>query len=141
MQTKMMSFIWYPDYINHHVSLPTRLFVCCDSNSFILSTHHEMSNENSTEELLRGLVATVSALKKDLKAKDAGRTYPQKCQHDGNNKWDDNESHDGDSDDSCDGDHSDSGEMENDESHSSWFTLSEGGEAFLETTFNFPPEV
>ena len=135
----MMSFIRYPDYINHHVSLPTRLFICCDSDSLVLGTHLNMSNENSTEELLRELVATVNTLKKDideLKAKDAGRTYPQKRQRDGDDEGNDDESHDGDSDDSRDGDHSDSGEMENDGSRSSRFILSEGGEAFLETTFN-----
>ena len=71
-----------------------------------------------------------------MKAKDAGRTYPQKHQRDGDDHGDDHESHDGDSDDSCDGDLSDSSEMGNDGSPSSRFTLSEEGEAFLETTFN-----
>jgi len=74
-----MLFILYPDYINHQVSLPTQLFICCDSDSFVLGTHLEMSSENPTEELLRELVAILNNLKKDineLKAKDAGRSYP-----------------------------------------------------------------
>ena len=63
---KMMSFIRYLDYTNHHVSLPTRLFICCNSDSLVLGAHPGMSNENSTEELLRELVTTVYTLKKDI---------------------------------------------------------------------------
>ena len=57
-----------------------------------------MSGENSTEDLLKQLLATVNTLQKDvnnLKAKDDGRTYPQKRRRNDDSEGD--ESHDGDS--------------------------------------------
>ena len=94
---------------------------------------------NSTEELLKELLATVNTLKKDvsdLKAKDDGRSYPQKRLHDGESEGDGNESHDGDNGEDRDGDLSDTGEVESDGSHATQFTISEEGEAFLEATFD-----
>jgi len=98
-----------------------------------------MTESTSTDELLKELLATVNSLKKEvdeLKAKDDGRTYPQKCQCDGDDGEEGNESHDGDKFENHNGDFSDAGEEESDGSHASQFTLSTEGEAFLEATFN-----
>jgi len=88
-------------------------------------------------DLLRELLATVNTLKKDvdeLKAKDGERTYPQKLQHNGHDKVDDNKSHDGDNVvEDHDGDLSDTGMIEN---NGSRFTVSEEGNAFFEATFD-----
>ena len=98
-----------------------------------------MAEDNSTERILKELAAAVNALKKDideLKTKDGERSYPHKRRRDGDDEGEDNESHDGDTGENRDGDNSDYGEIENDGSGPSRFTLSEEGEAFLETTFN-----
>jgi len=68
---------------------------------FVLGTVQlkTMAESTSTDELLKELLATVNSLKKDvdeLKAKDNGRTYPQKCRCDGDDGEEGNESHDGD---------------------------------------------
>ena len=96
-----------------------------------------MSGENSTEDLLKQLLATVNTLQKDvnnLKAKDDGRIYPQKRRRNDDSEGD--ESHDSDSVEDHDGDLPGTGEVESDGSHATRFTLSEEGEAFLEATFN-----
>ena len=98
-----------------------------------------MAEDNSTEGILKELAATVNALKKDIKElemKDGERTYPHKRRRDGNNEGEGNESHDGYTGKNRDGDNSDYGEIENDGFGPSRFTLSEEGEAFLETTSN-----
>ena len=98
-----------------------------------------MAEDNSTERILKELAATVNALKKDigeLKTKDGERSYPHKRRRDGDDEGEDNESHDGDTGENRDGDNSDYGEIENDGSGPSRFTLSEEDKAFLETTFN-----
>ena len=120
----------------------TRLFICCDSDSFLLGTDRTMSNtdNNSTERLLQELLAKVNTLTEDvnvLEAKDGGRTYPQKCRHDGGSGG--NTGHDGDNTIDRDGDLSDEENIEevgSDGSHTTRFPLSEGGEAFLEATFD-----
>jgi len=58
----------YPDYINCHVSLPTWLFICCNSDLFVLGTTQlkTMTESTSTDELLKELLATVNSLKKDV---------------------------------------------------------------------------
>ena len=128
-----MSFFRYPDYINCHVSLLTWLFICCDSDSLLLGTHLKMSTTgDSTEDLLRQLIARVDTLTKDvddLKTAKDERPYPQKRQRNGDSVG----SHDGDL---GDGRDSDPGEEENDGSHATQFSLSEAADAFLETTFN-----
>jgi len=94
---------------------------------------------NSTEDLLKELLAKVDSLTKevdDLKAKGDGRVYPQKRQRDGEDDGDGNESHDGDNVDDRDGDLSDTGEVEGDGSQASRFTVSAEGDAFLEATFD-----
>jgi len=50
------------------MSLPTWLFICCDSDLFVHGIHREMSNSggNSINDLLRELLATVNTLKKDV---------------------------------------------------------------------------
>ena len=95
--------------------------------------------ENSTEELLKELLAKVSSLTKDVdesKAKDDGRTYPQKRRRNGDDEGDEDESHDGDDILDRDGDLLDTDEVENDGSRASRFTILEEGKAFLEATFN-----
>jgi len=84
-----------------------------------------MSDDNSTDKLLRELVATVNTLKNvdELKVKDVGRTYPRKCQRNGDSKGDGNESHDGDNDDNREG------------IPARWRTMALAP-TFLETTFN-----
>ena len=57
------------------------------------------SGKNSTEKLLQEMIASVNTLKNDvndLKAKDGGRTYPQKLFRDGGGEVDGDASHDGD---------------------------------------------
>ena len=96
-----------------------------------------MSGENSTEDLLKQLLATLNTLQKDvnnLKAKDDGRTYPQKRRRNDDSEGDEN--HDGDSVEDRDDDLPGRGKVESDGSHATQFTLSEEGEAFLEATFN-----
>ena len=98
-----------------------------------------MTESTSTDVLLKELLATVNSLKKDvddLKAKDDGRTYPQKRRRDGDDGEEGIESHDGDEFENCDGDSLDAGEGESDGSHAPQFTLSVEGEAFLEATFD-----
>ena len=98
-----------------------------------------MTESTSTDVLLKELLATVNSLKKDvddLKAKDDGRTYPQKRRRDGDDGEEGIESHDGDEFENRDGDFSDAGEGESDGSHAPQFTLSAEGEAFLEATFD-----
>ena len=93
-----------------------------------------MSESNSADEILKELLATVNSLKKDvndLKARDDGRTYPQKRQRDGDDGEEGNKSHDGDEFENCDGDISDTGEVENDGFYASQYTLSAEGEVFL----------
>ena len=99
----------------------------------------QTGGRNSTEDLLKELLATVNTLKKDvsdLKAKDDRRSYPQKCRRDGDSEGDGNESHDGDNGEDRDGDFLDTSEVESDGSHATRFTVSEEGEAFLEATFD-----
>jgi len=98
-----------------------------------------MSESNSTDEILKELLATVNSLKKDvdnLKARDDGRTYPQKRLHDSDDGEEGNGSHNGDEYENRDGDISDTGEVENDGSYASQYTLSAEGKAFLEATFD-----
>jgi len=98
-----------------------------------------MAEDNSTEGILKELAATVNALKMDieeLKTKDGEQTYPHKRRRHGDDEGEGNKSHDGDTGENRDGDNSDYGEIENDGSGPSHFTLSEEGEAFLEATFN-----
>ena len=85
-----------------------------------------MSESNSSDEILKELLAKVNSLKKDvddLKARDDGRNYPQKCRRDGDVGEEGNKSHDGDEFENRDGDISDTGEVENNGSHASQYTL------------------
>ena len=61
---------------------------------------------------------------------------PQKRRHDGDDGEEGNESHNGDEYENRDGNILDTGEVENDGSHVSHYTLSAEGEAFLEATFD-----
>ena len=72
----------------------------------------------------------------DLKAKDDGRSYPQKRRRDGDSEGDGKESHYGDNGEDRDGDFSDTGEVESDGSHATRFTVSVEGKVFLEATFD-----
>ena len=101
-----MSFFRYLDYINCHMSLPTRLFICCDSDLFV-------PRQRTTEKFTPRNVDAMAMARED-----------------------ENESHDGDEPDDCDGDLSDTVKVESNGSHLSWFTVSAEGEAFLEATFN-----
>ena len=68
------------------------------------------------------LLVVILSLKNDvddLKARDDGRTYPQKRWRDGDNGEEGSESHDGDEFENHNGDISDTGEVENDGSHDS----------------------
>jgi len=96
-------------------------------------------SENSTEELLKQLLATVSMLQNNVnELKEGTRAYPRKCLHDGDdNGSTETASHDGDDvegycDSDIEGDPPEDGMIDS-ESDGSSFKLSEEGEAFLET--------
>jgi len=106
-----------------------------------IRSHRTMSSYgNSTDQLLQELLTKVDSLTNDvnaLKAKDSGRTYPQKRRRDGGGEG--TSGHDGDNIVDRNGDLSDVDDIEvdgSDGSNSTRFQLSEQGEAFLEATFD-----